>query len=76
MEIIHADLCGPTRNQALQGERYFVLFVDDYTRMMWIYFVKYISETFECFKNVKALVESEKDSKIKCLRTDRGGEFT
>ena len=28
------------------------------------------------FKNRKALVENEKDSKIKCLRTDRGGEFT
>ena len=76
LEIIHADVCGPTRNQALQGERYFVLFVDDYTRMMWIYFIKYKSETFECFKNLKALVENEKDSKIKCLRTDRGGEFT
>ena len=76
MDIIHVDLCGPTRNQALQGERYFVLFVDDYTRMMWIYFIKYKSETFECFKNLKALVENEKDSKIKCLRTDRGGEFT
>ena len=35
LEIIHADLCGPTRTLALQGERYFTLFVDDYTRMMW-----------------------------------------
>ena len=76
LEIIHADVCGPTRNQGLQGERYFVLFFDDYTRMMWIYFIKYKYETFECFKNLKSLVENEKDSKIKCLRTDRGGEFT
>ena len=35
LEIIHADLCGPTRNPTLQGERYFSLFVDEYTRMMW-----------------------------------------
>ena len=67
LEIIHADLCGPTRTPALQGERYFALFVDDYTRMMWIYFIKYKSEAFECFKNLKALIENEKDSKIKCL---------
>lgn len=53
-----------------------MLFVHDYTRMMWIYFIKYKSKTFECFKNLKALVENEKDSKIKCLRIDRGGEFT
>jgi len=43
---------------------------------MWVYFIKYKSEAFECFKNLKALVENEKDSKIKCLTTDRGGEFT
>lgn len=53
-----------------------MLFVDDYTSMMWIYFIKYKSETFECFKNLKALVENEKYSKIKFLRTNRGGEFT
>ncbi len=61
LEIIHADVCGPTRYHGLQGESYFVLFVDDYTRMMWIYFIKFKSETFECFKNLKALVENEKD---------------
>ena len=48
---------------------------DDHTRMMWVYFIKYKFEAFECFKNLKALVENEKDSKIKCLRMDRG-EFT
>ena len=55
---------------------YFSLFVYDYTRMIQVYFIKYKSEAFECFKNLKALVENEKDSKIKCLRTDRVGEFT
>ena len=55
---------------------HFSLFVDDYTRMMWVYFIKYKSEAFECFKNLKALIENEKDSKFKCLRTDREGEFT
>ena len=44
--------------------------------MMWVYFIKYNSEAFECFKNLKALIENEKDSKIKCLRTNTGGEFT
>jgi len=44
--------------------------------MMWVFFIKFKSEVFECFKNFKALVENEKELKIKCLRTDRGGEFT
>ena len=44
--------------------------------MMWVYFIKYKSEAFECFRNLKTLVENGKDSKITFLRTDRGGEFT
>ena len=76
LETIHVDLCWPSRTLSLQGERYFSLFVDDYTRMMWIYFIKYNYQAFECFKNLKAFVENEKYSKIKCLRMDRGGEFT
>ena len=44
--------------------------------MMWINLIKYKSKAFECFKNLKSLIENEKDSKIKCLRMDRGGEFT
>ena len=55
---------------------YFVLSVDYYTRMMWVYFIKYKFEAFECFKNLKAPVENEKDSKIKCLRTYRGWDFS
>lgn len=33
LEIIHADLCGPTRTPTLQGEIFFSLFVDDYTKL-------------------------------------------
>lgn len=32
LEIIHTDLYGPTRTRALTGERYFMLFIDDYSR--------------------------------------------
>jgi hypothetical protein len=33
LEIIHADVCGTMRTTGLNGERYFMLFVDDFTRM-------------------------------------------
>ena len=33
LEIIHTDLCGPTRTKTFQGEHYFILLIDDYTRM-------------------------------------------
>ena len=75
MEIIHADVCGPMRTKGLNGERYFLLFVDDFTRMTWMFLLKNKSETFNCFQNFKELTENEIDMKIKCLRSDNGGEF-
>ena len=44
--------------------------------MTAISFLKKKSEAFECFKIYKELVENETDLKIKCLRSDNGGEFT
>jgi hypothetical protein len=76
LELIHTDLCGPTRTKSTYGEHYFMLIIDDYTRLTWVYFLKEKSEAFEKFKTYKALVENETDLKIKCLRSDNGGEFT
>lgn len=76
LELVHTDLCGPTRNKSFQGEYYFMLLIDDFTRMSWVYFLKEKSETFNKFKAFKTLVENEIGIKIKCLRSDNGGEFT
>jgi transposase InsO family protein len=76
LEIVHTDLVGPTTTKGLKGERYFMLLVDDYTRMTAVCFLKNKSEAFENFKIYKEMVENEMDSRIKCLRSDNGGEFT
>jgi hypothetical protein len=55
LEIIHIDLCGPTRTKSVYEEHYFMLIIDDYTRMYWVYFLKQKSEAFEKFKTYKAL---------------------
>jgi hypothetical protein len=73
---VHTGLVGPTTKKGLRGERYFMLLVDDYTRMTAAYFLKNKSEFFENFKIYKEVVENEMDSRIKCLRLDNGGEFT
>ena len=75
LELIHTDLCGPTRKRSSRGEEYFILFIDDFSRMCWICLLKHKDEAFEKFKAFKALVENESDRKIKCLRFDQGGEF-
>ena len=44
--------------------------------MVWLGLMKHKDEAFEKFQSFKALVENESDYKIKCLRSDRGGDFT
>ena len=43
--------------------------------MTWMFLLKKKSETFNCFQIFKELTENENDMKIKCLRSDNGGEF-
>ena len=64
LELVHIDLCGPTRTKSLQGESYFMLFIDDFTRMAWVSFLKEKLEAFNRFKAFKLLVENETEDKI------------
>lgn len=64
------------RKKGLDDELYFMLIIDDYTIMTTVSFLKKNSEAFKCFKIFKELFKNETDLKIKCLRSDNGGEFT
>ena len=70
--MVHIDLSGPSRTRGFYGERYFMILVDDFTRMMWVAKL----EAFKKFKIFKNRVENDFRVKIKSLRSDRGGEFT
>lgn len=73
--IIYSDVCGPMENASIGGSRYFILFIDDYSRMTYIYFMKQKSEAFQYFQDYKAKVENQSNRKIKTLRSDNGKEF-
>ncbi|GAU42845.1 hypothetical protein TSUD_387380 [Trifolium subterraneum] len=76
LEVVHSDVCGPFEVATLAGNRYFISFVDEFSRMMWIYLIKAKSESFDVFKKFKKKVEKESEKSIKIFRTDGGGEFT
>jgi hypothetical protein len=76
LEIVHTDLCGPIEVQSYRGDKYIMLLVDDYSRMMTVMFLKQKSDAFQMFKWYLARVEKETGKSLKCLRSDRGGEFT
>ena len=58
------------------GCQYFILFIDDHTRMTWVYFLKAKFEYFEKFVNFQHMVENETREKVASWRTNNGGEFT
>lgn len=47
--VVHSDVCGPFEVPSLGGNKYFVSFVDEYSRMLWIYLIKTKGEVFEIF---------------------------
>ena len=76
LELIHSDVCGKIGTKSLGGGEYFVTFLDDHTRYVWVYILKQKSEVFRCFREWKALVEKSSGRKIKIFRSDNGGEYT
>ncbi|RZB68411.1 Retrovirus-related Pol polyprotein from transposon TNT 1-94 [Glycine soja] len=76
LELIHTDVCGPMRTPSHGNNRYFILFIDDFSRMTWVYFLKEKSEVFGVFKKFKALAENQSGKRIKVLRSDRDKEYT
>lgn len=53
LELVHTDLCGPMRTQSLSGDKYFMLFIDDFSRMTWVMFLRHKNEALENFKVFK-----------------------
>ena len=74
--LVHSDVCGKMSTQSLSGAEYFLTFIDDKTRYVWVYVLKHKHEVFERFLEWKAMVEKSTGQKLKTLRTDNGGEYT
>lgn len=75
LQLVHADISGPIKPESNSNKRYFITFIDDFSRKTWVYFLCEKSAAFETFKKFKALVGNECGESIGCLRTDRGGSL-
>ncbi len=75
LSLVHTDVCGKLP-RSLGGAEYFVTFIDDCTRFVWVYFLKNKSDVFDKFLNWKAMVEKLIGLKLKVLCSDNGGEYT
>lgn len=76
LDLVHTDVCGKLSPRSKGGAEYFVTFVDDKSRYVWLYVLKSKSEVFSKFRDWKAMVERSTGRKLKVLRSDNGGEYT
>ena len=74
LEFVHCDLAGTIDPVARDGFKYALLFVDDFTGIHMVYFLKHKSDTVEAME--KFLADSAPYGKIKRIRSDDGTEFT
>ena len=63
-------------HESLGGNKYFANFINNASRKVWLYFLKTKEQVFKYFQQFHAMVESETEKKLKCLRTNNGGEYT
>ena len=73
LEIIHSDIC--CLNMDAHGPKYFISFIDDCSRYMYLYILHNKDEVLNAFKVFKAEVEKQCNKRIKIVRTYRGGEY-
>lgn len=76
LQVLYSDVCGPFEVQSLGGNNYFVSFIDEFTRKLWIYLIQRKSDVLAIFKKFKLLCEKQSGKMVKVFRTDGGGEYT
>ncbi|KAK2974296.1 hypothetical protein RJ640_016782 [Escallonia rubra] len=74
-ELVHSDVWGPCPVLSKSGFRYFVTFVDDFSRMTWIYFMKNRSEVFAHFSAFCAEIKTQFNVHVHILRSDNAKEY-
>jgi transposase InsO family protein len=75
LELIHSDICKMNGVLTEGGQRYFMTMIVA-SRYCYVYLLKTKDETLNYFKTYKAEVENQLEKKIKCFRSDRGGEYS
>ena len=76
LELVYSDVCGPFKVNSTGGTRYFVTFIDDYSRKTWVYFVSQNSQVLDKFRQFVHSVTTSTGQPLIALRTDNGGEYT
>nr|GFC12652.1 retrovirus-related Pol polyprotein from transposon TNT 1-94 [Tanacetum cinerariifolium] len=75
LHLLHMDLCGPMRVESINGKRYVLVIVDDYSRYTWTNFLRSKDETPEVLIDFLRLVQRGLQAQVRVVRTDKATEF-
>ncbi|GJZ18145.1 retrovirus-related pol polyprotein from transposon TNT 1-94, partial [Tanacetum coccineum] len=75
LHLLHMDLCGPMRVESINGKRYVLVIVDDYSRYTWVHFLRSKDEAPEVIKTFLKKIQVLLQAPVIIVRTDNGTEF-
>ena len=75
-DLVHCDVWGPAPHPSPTGGKYYMVFVDDYTRASWTYILKNRKEVLSRVQHFLLEIITQYDTIVKVLRTDNALEFT
>nr|GFA62293.1 hypothetical protein [Tanacetum cinerariifolium] len=71
LQLLHMDLCGPMRVASINGKRYVLVIVDDYSRYTWTHFLRSKDETLDVLIDFLRLVQRGLQAQVRVVRTDK-----
>nr|GEU68633.1 hypothetical protein [Tanacetum cinerariifolium] len=75
LQLLHMDLCGPMRVTSINGKRYVLVIVDDYSRYTLTHFLRSKDETPKVLIDFLRLVQRGLQAQVRVVQTDKGTEF-
>ncbi|GJR60001.1 retrovirus-related pol polyprotein from transposon TNT 1-94 [Tanacetum coccineum] len=75
LQLLHMDLCGPMRVESINGKKYVLVIVDDYSRYTWTHFLRSKDETPEVLIDLLTFIQRGLHAQVRTVRTDKGTKF-